>query len=180
MKALSFYIYEFKEFFMTKNNWKPLFAVFFLFSTVSLFSQTQNWTKEAREDRWGDITGYVWRQTRSGIAHGNKNVSLLVVFSWYLYQDYLIIGSKTLGDFESHPGSDFLDESITLSLRSNGITSTYGGVTSSSHGNFDTVMMIVPDPELINKLRSPGQWDVLIEGRNWYIRTTIIGNLPRQ
>jgi hypothetical protein len=36
------------------------------------------------------------------------------------------------------------------------------------------------DSELINKLKGPGQWDMLIEGKRWYIRAKINGNLPSE
>ena len=42
MKAQSFCIYQFKEFFMETINWKSLFTVAFIFSSVSLFSQTSS------------------------------------------------------------------------------------------------------------------------------------------
>jgi hypothetical protein len=148
-----------------------------------LVQNAQNWTKEAIKDRWGDITGYKYEQGNiSAVAHGDKDVSAVVVFVWNpgKLSDFLFIGSRTLGNLEFHPGSGFLDESITFSLRSNGITSTYSGMTVSSSSSWDVVGMYVIGAELINKLHSPGQWDVLMEGRKWYIRTTIKGNLPRQ
>jgi hypothetical protein len=156
--------------------------IFFLFLPVSnLFAQ--NWTRETTQDRWGDTTGYMYRQlVRSAIAHGDKDVSVLVLFIWSSEQgrDTLVIYSETTKDFAFHPGSGFLNENITFSLRGNGTTTSYRGNTDSGSGNFNKIFVLVTDAALINKSHGQGQWDVLIEGRNWYIRTTISGNLPRE
>jgi hypothetical protein len=77
-----------------------------------------------------------------------------------------------------HPAAGFFDESVTVSLRSNGTTTTFKESTVSSQGNYNKVAILVMDSELINTLKSSGQWDVLIEGKRWYIRTKINGNLP--
>jgi len=116
---------------------------------------------------WGDITGYAYFQRSTGIAHGDTDISVVVAFAYSTadaqLRNALAIYSVTMGDLVFHPAAGFLDESVTLSLRSNGITTTYKGTTVSSKGNYNNVVIYIMDSELINKLKSSGQWDILIE-----------------
>ena len=143
----------------------------------------QNWEKRVVTDNWGDESGYMYMQiVRSGIAHEDENVTVNMAYVWSpeLGDNSFVIYSTTLSDSEFHPASGFLDESIMLSLRDNEkqIVS-YGGTTYADAGNFNTVVIFVSDSELISKLRDPGHWDLLVEGDDWYIRSTIDGNLPQ-
>jgi len=156
-----------------------LVVIFSLLTTTKLF--TQNWTRDTIKNNWGDITGYVYFQRSNGIAHGNTDISVTTGFAYTPsneLRNVLAIYSETIGDLVFHPATGFLNESVTISLRNNGITTTYRGSTISSKGNYNSVLIYVIDSELINKLKSSGQWDILIEGKNWYIRSKINGNLP--
>jgi len=171
-----------KGFCMMKAKMKQiLFIGIFIVSVSSLWAQ--NWIKEVSKDRWGDVKGYTYSQTTTGVAHGDTDVSIHIGFFYSTQaevRNVLGIGSRTIDDLKFHPAAGFLNEAVTLSLRSNGITTTYKGSTISSEGNFDRVVIVIMDSELIKKLKSSGQWDVLIEGKNWYIRTKINGNLPNE
>ncbi len=120
-------------------------------------------------------------QGTTGVAHGSSDVFVVIGFchSAERLSNVLLIVSKTTGELSFHPGAGFFDESVTLSLRANGTTTTYSGTTVASMGNYNDVAITIFDAELIDKLRSTGQWDVLIEGKNWYIRTKINGDLPQ-
>ena len=96
-------------------------------------------------------------------------------------RNYLAMISQTTGTLNFHPGAGFINEAITLSFRKDGITKSYTGSTEASLGSFDRVYVWIPIPlELSNMLNESGQWDVLIEGKRWYLRTTIKGNLPTE
>jgi hypothetical protein len=153
--------------------------IFSIGSKNNLFAQ--NWTKSNTTNNWGDITGYRYDQIiPSAVAHEDKDVAVVVAFAVVKVEgfDILMIVSKTTGKLISHPAAGFINESITISLRSNGTTTSYAGTTDASLGNYDHVLMTIFDNDLIEKLHGQGQWDVLIEGGGWYIRTTIRGNLP--
>lgn len=168
--------------FLKKSSFSFIAVVCFLLIAVQS-AVAQNWEKRAVTDNWGDETGYMYMQVvRSGIAHGDENVNVTMMYFWTHEQgeNSLIIYSQTIGDLEFHPAAGFLDESITLSLRdSEGQIVSYGGATDASAGNFDNVYILVTDSDLIAKLRGPGHWDLLVEGDDWYIRSTIDGNLPQ-
>lgn len=156
-----------------------LLAMFSLLTTTNLFAQ--NWTRDTLKNNWGDITGYVYFQRATGVAHGSTDISVSIYFAYTTedaqMRNVLIINSETIGDLIFHPAAGFFDEPVTVSLRSNGTTTTYKGSTVSSRGNYNNVYIYIIDSELINKLKSSGQWDILIEGKRWYIRSKIIGNL---
>jgi hypothetical protein len=153
--------------------------IFSIGSKNNLFAQ--NWTRFNITNNWGDIIEYGYNQIiRSAVAHKDKDVTVAVSFVVAKAEgiDALVIVSLTTGELIYHPGAGFVDEPITLSLSSNGTTTSYVGTTRASSGNYNKVAMITYDNDLIEKLHGQGQWDVLIEGRRWYIRTTIRGNLP--
>lgn len=159
-----------------------LIILFSLCSKSILFAQ--DWTKDVSKNRWGDITGYSYFQRTTGVARGDTEISVVVAFAYSgsdaQLKNCLAIYSLTIGDLVFHPAAGFLDEAVTVSLRSNGTTTTYKGTTVSAKGNYNTVAILVFDSELIKKIKSPGQWDLLIEGKRWYIRSKIIGNLPNE
>jgi len=163
------------------------FGVLFLFLLIPLHGLfAQSWVKEETKNRWGDITGYSYHQTTRGTARSESS-SIVQVFIVYGYvpndslnKNSLIIVSKTTGELDFHPASGFLNEKVTLSLRSNGITTSYSGTTIAEKSNFNMVAVLITSAELISKLKGSGQWDVLIEGRRWYINGSINGNLPRE
>jgi hypothetical protein len=150
---------------------------------VSSIAFAQSWQKRTFTVKWGDDYGYAsYSQiisTATGLGNA-KTVSMTVQFGWSAEQPVcLIIHCKTNGDLTFNPAYSFMDESITLSLRSNGVTKSYTGFTSSDSSSWQTVAMAVLDGQLINQLNGSGTWDVLIEGKDWYIRTTIRVNLPK-
>jgi hypothetical protein len=134
-------------------------------------------------DRWGDVTSDVFSQTiLSAKCRGDRDIPVDITFGWMSkLPEILIIYSRAKKDsLAFNPAYSFMDEYIKVSLRSNGITTTYNGSTTSSLSTWQNVAMIVFDQQLINQLRGSGQWDVLIEGDDWYISTTIRGNLPKE
>jgi len=153
-----------------------------LFSKIELYAQ--NWTKGESKNKWGDITGYSYTQKSTGIALGNKEIQTIIVFlvdANVKDRNYFGIISQTIPDLEFHPAAGFINETITVSFRKDGVTKSYTGSTEASMGNFNQVWMWFTFPsELSNILKGAGQWDVLIEGERWYIRTTIKGNLPSE
>lgn len=155
-----------------------------LFATTELYAQ--NWEKKGNKNKWGDITSYSYVQGTRGTAHGNEDIPVAVGFGLDAnekneYGNYLFVMSQTTGVLEFHPGAGFINESVTLSLRKDGVTKSYTGSTEASQGSYNQVWMgFTITSELRNMLRGPGQWDVLIEGKRWYIRTTIRGNLPSE
>jgi len=156
-----------------------IYFILFLFSTTGLYPQ--NWQKEETKNRWGDITGYSYMQTALGTVKQNKDIPIAIVYTAsadYKTQNMFAITSRTISALEFHPAAGFIDEAVTLSLRKDGITKTYRGSTFAEMGNYNEVWIGFVDADLINTLKQPGQWDVLIEGRRWYIKTTIKGSLP--
>jgi hypothetical protein len=143
----------------------------------------QDWKREVMTNRWGDTDGFAYHQgPLSGTAYGDKNVSVSVFFVWNppdsSFSNVLVIYSKTTGNLTWHPAYSFMDETIKFSLRNAGGEKSFQGFTYANSSSYDNVGMYVMDQALINLLHGSGQWDVLIEGDDWYIRTTIRGGLP--
>ena len=85
----------------------------------------------------------------------------------------LAISSRTINSSSIHPAANFIDDSITIILRnSEGREFTYPGLISGTP-DFTNVIMGTQSTDLIKLLRSNGEWDILIEGRNWSIRFKI-------
>lgn len=168
--------------FLKKSSFSFIAVVCFLLIAVQS-AVAQNWEKQVLTDNWGDEAGYMYMQVvKTAIAHGDENVTVNTAYAWIskLEDNSFVIYSMTLSDLAFHPAAGFLDESITLSLRdSEGQIVSYGGTTIADAGNFNMVAILVTDSDLIAKLRGPGHWDLLVEGDDWYIRSTIDGNLPQ-
>ena len=158
-----------------------IYCVLFFFSTTGLYPQ--NWQKKETINRWGDITGYSYMQTALGTVNQNKDIPIAIVYiasGGDKTQNMFGITSRTISALEFHPAAGFIDEVVTLSLRKDGITKTYKGSTYAEMGNYNQVWIGFEDADLINTLKQPGQWDILVEGRRWYMRATIKGNLPSE
>jgi len=157
-----------------------VFCIIFLFFTTGLYSQ--NWRKEENKNKWGDITGYSYMQDASGTINQNKDIPIIIIYvassGEIKEQNMFLIVSQTIGDLNFNPASGFIDEVVTLSLRKDGITKSYKGTTYAAKGTYNQAWIAFIDADLTNTLKGVGQWDVLIEGRNWYIRSTIKGGLP--
>jgi len=150
-----------------------------LFNVNSLWAQ--NWEREPKKDKWGNINGYIYYQNiRLATAHyrgRNSTVSIIFFFDPQTPNEFGIY-SRTLNALDIHPAANFINDSFTLTLKSSdGKEVIYPG-TIPSTSDFTSVAMVLMDDRLIKLLKTKGEWDVLIEGRNWYIRTTIKGGLP--
>lgn len=167
---------------LQKRSFSCMLAVCFLLIALQS-AAAQTWEKQVLTDNWGDESGYMYMQgLRSGIAHDDENVAVGMGYAWSpkLGDNSLAIYSMTISDSEFHPAAGFSDEGIIVSLRdSEGQIVSYGGTTVADIGNFNKVVIGVTDSGLISKLRGPGHWDLLVEGDDWYIRSTIDGNLPQ-
>jgi len=151
-----------------------------LLSVSSLWAQ--NWEKTNNKNKWGEIEDYSYNQTiRFATAHYNgRNSTVVVIFIYYPRQNVFAIGSKTISSLDIHPAANFIDDSFTLTLRGNdGKETTYPGLIPATP-DFTSVIMGLMDDRLIKLLKTNGEWDVLIEGKRWYIRTTIKGGLPEK
>jgi hypothetical protein len=143
----------------------------------------QGWEKITTYDEWGDVDGYQYTQTvKNAVSHGKEDVQVDVTFYWSKQngENTLGICSESNGVLVMHPAYSFLDEAINLSLRNNGVTKTFTGFTNSKTSKYNKVYIYVSDSQLVNMLRGSGQWDVLVKGDGWYMRTIITGNLPKQ
>jgi len=156
-------------------------AFLFVMMASSAFGQTQDWVRQEKKNRWGEVEGYTYTQTIH-IATANdkgKNTTVAVIFVYDPSTPNLFgIGSKTHGSLDVHPAFNFITTSITVTLRNKaGKEFTFAGIVNAS-SDFTTAVMGTQDADLIKLLKTNEEWDILIEGRNWYIRTKIKGNLP--
>jgi hypothetical protein len=159
---------------------KLLLIMGLLLTAATVFAQ--GWTRDPLRDRWGDVMGDAFTQIiLSAKCCGDRDIPVAVGVTWVpAMPETLVIVSEAIDRLTFHPAYSFMDEYIKVSLRSNGITTTYNGSTFSSKSIWQNVVMIVFDQQLINQLHGSGQWDVLIEGDDWYISTTIRENLPKE
>jgi len=151
----------------------------FLINVSSLWAQ--NWEKTPDKNKWGDVEGYFYTQVIN-LATANykgRNSTVAIIYCYDPKKpNYFLIYSKTLNGLDVHPAANFINDSFTLTLRSSdGKVTTYPGVVPSTR-DFTSVTMACIDDRLVKLLKTNGEWDILIEGSNWYIRARIKGGLP--
>jgi len=167
------------------------FAVFLLLgifgfieplSAQSLQSLLNTWTKRETLDNWGDVSGYAYYYPVLATGNSNyKDIPMGLSFGWHpSLGDKIMIGAEPIDKMQSSPANPFMDEPITFSVRTGVNTKVYDGSTLSNQSTWQFVMMLVSCDDFITQLHQNGAWDVLIEAGNWYIRTTIQGNLPKE
>ena len=155
--------------------------IVFLLMVFSNSLWAQDWVRADKKNKWGEIESYTYNQivVLATANYKGKNSTVAVIFMVDPTQpDIFIIGSRRLNGLDIHPAANFIDASITITLRNKeGKEFTYIGMIPST-SDFTNVIMGVPDADLIKLLKTNGEWDILIEGRDWYIRSKIKGNLP--
>lgn len=145
--------------------------------------ELEKWIKKPIADKWGDTTGYMYAQTQVGTDSKNKYVCAFGFCCETEYEDIsLKICSSIVTKFATwHPGRDYYSSNIYIKLREGEQIKTFIGTTSPAESTYDflTIDMNKSDAIKIAKLLKENKtWDVLIEGNNWFNKTTITGNLP--
>jgi hypothetical protein len=140
----------------------------------------QTWEKKESRNRWGDLDGsYTYLQYKRSSGFKGKEMPMVVQYSWTpTSKDWLNIMCAPDEHFQVNPAATLVAQGITFSLRSNGVIKSYKGFIDVDYSDLTIVVFNVYDQQLIRQLQGPGQWEALIEGRDWYIRTSISGNLP--
>ena len=157
---------------------KKLFCLLLAFCALHAVI-AQGWKQTTLKDKWGDDSGIMYRQVHEGTDSKN---TYGCDFGFIVDDELVFIfGSKIAGDFAIHPGYDIFDgKDVTIRFRKDGAIQTFSGVTlkNDSSGWLDTAFVGVAAASIAKLLKGNGTWDVLVEGRNWYVRTKVHGNLP--
>ena len=157
---------------------KKLFCLLFAFCALHAVI-AQGWEQKTIKNRWGDDSGIMYCQVHEGTDSKN---TYSCVFGLIVDDELVFMfDSKIAGDFAIHPGYDIFDgKDVTIRFRKDGAIQTFSGVTlkNDSSGWLDTAFVGVAAASIAKLLKGNGTWDVLVEGRNWYVRTKVHGNLP--
>lgn len=155
---------------------------------LTIFSYLQahaygEWIKTPITDRWNDKTGELYIQPQLGADSENKYTCAFTFCCETEFENIsFIIASSIVTDFASwHPGRAYYPTEISIKFRENEKITTFIGKSFPADSNYDLVAIAVNHSDAIKitkLLKENKTWDVLIEGKNWYNKTKVNGNLP--
>ena len=158
---------------------KKLFCLLLAFCALHTII-AQGWVQETVKNKWGDDSDIGYYQVDEGTDSKNTYGCGFVVVVTDNELGFAFF-SAILGGFEFHPGYSFLDgERVSMQLRKDGVIQTFYGVTSKRDSYDELAVLFYGEiaASIAKLLKGNGTWDVLVEGRNWYVRTKVHGNLP--
>ncbi|GHT68373.1 hypothetical protein FACS1894110_15750 [Spirochaetia bacterium] len=164
---------------------KSIVLLMFLFFIESLFCQ--EWIKVTQKDKWGDPVGYYYHQTVEGIGYDGIEKPMRIVLIYEIDESSIDIYCMTKNNETFRTTSMLNLETCKITCRADGKDVEFPGIVSRKNYSEVRVLWRVKlefnDESIIplsavEFLRARKTYTILIEGRGWFIRATINGNLP--
>ena len=158
---------------------KILSSMILFFGMFSLVAQS--WQKKVITDRWGDENGYFWLQANLGENDEDTCVFSILVRLPGAYP----IGVVMRTEEEINPAHYILNEDkITLSFRNGSLIKkfdlrSYNDLPKVGNDTAIFFPKIAEDHvKILELLTEDNNWEVLVETKDWYVRSKLVGNLP--
>lgn len=131
----------------------------------------QNWKPHILKNKWGDIAGTCYLQFQQG-TDGKNSYTVNNAFG-ISDKGFKFFVTTTVDSLKIHPG--YYDSTVQVSFRYNGkIIKKESAVDKVDDIGFISAS-IEDGGEIYSLLKQHGSLDILIEGKNWYVRTKVEG-----